>query len=83
MSKRAAGNRTAAAVAQFVPIQLLGQTKSEGFVVKLRQIGHGTCAASQFAIYNLSGPALAARQLCSNNSGSGSSGYPWMCNFKV
>jgi len=65
----------------FVPIQLLGQTKGEGFVLKLRQIAYGPGTTGPFTPYNTSGPSVQARQFCGVTVGA--NGYPWFTNFKL
>lgn len=72
---------TSNAKAWFVPVQLLGQTKGEGFVLKLRQFGFGPGATSAFTPYNTTGPTVAARQFNANTTGG--NGYPWFTNFKL
>jgi len=65
----------------FVPVQLLGQTKGEGFVLKLRQIGWGPGTTAAFTPYNTTGPVVAARQF--NSLSAGGNGFPWFTNFKL
>lgn len=65
----------------FVPFQLLGTTKGEGFVLKLRQIAMGPGTTSAFTSYSTTGPVVQARQLNANSGGG--NGYPWMTNFKL
>lgn len=65
----------------FVPTQLLGQTKGEGFKLKLRQIAYGPGTTGPFSVYNTTGPVVAARQFCALTAGG--NGFPWMVNFKV
>lgn len=72
---------TASNLAYFVPIQLLGQTKGEGFVLKLRQFGLGSGSVGPFTVYNTTGPTVAARQI--NAATAGGNGYPWLTNFKL
>lgn len=72
---------TANAKAWFVPVQLLGQTKGEGFVLKFRQFGFGPGTTAAFTPYNTTGPVVAARQF--NASTTGGTGYPWFTNFKL
>ena len=72
---------TANSKAWFVPMQMLGQVKGEGFVLKLRQIAIGPGTTSALVPYNTTGPAVAARQV--NLLTTGGNGYPWMTNFKV
>lgn len=67
--------------AWFVPVQLLGQTKGEGFVLKLRQFGYGPGTSGAFTPYNTTGPVVAARQF--NAATAGGNGYPWFTNFKL
>lgn len=72
---------TANSEAWFVPVQLLGQTKGEGFVLKLRQFGYGPGTTGAFTPYNTTGPVVAARQF--NAATAGGNGYPWFTNFKL
>jgi len=72
---------TSVSRAWFVPAQLLGQTKGEGFVLKLRQIGLGPGTVGAFSVYNTTGPVVAARQFC--NATAGVNGAPWLTNFKI
>lgn len=65
----------------FVPVQLLGQTKGEGFVLKFRQFGWGPATTSAFSVYSTTGPVVAAR--CFNNGTAGGVGFPWFTNFKI
>jgi len=67
--------------AWFVPTQLLGVTKGEGFVLKLRQIGMGPGTTGPLVPYNTTGPVVAARQV--NLATTGGNGFPWMTNFKI
>lgn len=64
-----------------VPCPLVGHTKSEGLVLKLRQIGFGPGTVSAFASYNTTGPVVAARCFCPTPAGA--DGRPWMTNFKL
>ncbi len=72
---------TSNAKAWFVPVQLLGQTKGEGFVLKLRQFGFGPGTTGAFTPYNTTGPVVAARQF--NAQTAGGNGFPWFTNFKL
>ena len=74
---------TSIQAAWFVPVQLLGQTKGEGFVLKLRQLAHGPFVGTltPFAPYNTAGPVVAARQI--SNSSSSATGQLWSTNFKL
>jgi hypothetical protein len=72
---------TGASKAWFVPMQLLGQTKGEGFVIKLRQIGIGPGTVGALTPYNTTGPVVAARQF--NIATTGGNGFPWITNFKI
>jgi hypothetical protein len=72
---------TANSRAYFVPQQLLGQTKGEGFVLKLRQIAMGPGTTGPLTPYNVTGPVVTARQF--NAATAGGNGYPWMTNFKL
>lgn len=72
---------TSNAKAYFVPIQMLGQTKGEGFVLKLRQMALGPGTTSAFTPYNTTGPVVAARQF--NAATAGGNGFPWLTNFKL
>lgn len=66
----------------FVPIPLISNTKGEGFVLKLRQLGLGTGTTGAFTIYNSTGPVVQARSIVSATAGS-AAGYPWLTNFKI
>lgn len=72
---------TANSFAYFVPQQVLGQVKGEGFVLKLRQIAMGPGTTGAFTAYNTTGPVVAARQF--NAATTGGNGFPWMTNFKL
>lgn len=72
---------TASNLAYFVPLQLLGQTKGEGFILKLRQMALGPGTVGAFTVYNTTGPTAAARQVCAATSGA--NGQPWLTNFKL
>lgn len=72
---------TAGSKAYFVPCQLLGQVKNEGFVLKLRQFAYGPASVGPFTVYNTTGPVVAARQF--HGGTTGTSGAPWATNFKV
>lgn len=72
---------TANSKAWFVPVQMLGQTKGEGFVLKLRQIAYGPGATGPLTPYNTTGPVVQARQI--NLATSGGNGFPWATNFKL
>lgn len=72
---------TSNAKAWFVPVQLLGQAKGEGFVLKLRQIAYGPGTVGPLTPYNTTGPVVAARQV--NLATTGGNGYPWLTNFKI
>lgn len=72
---------TSNAKAWFVPMQMLGQTKGEGFVLKLRQIGIGPATTGPLVPYNTTGPVVAARQVNLNTTGG--AGYAWLTNFKL
>lgn len=67
--------------AWFVPVQLLGQTKGEGFVIKLRQMAFGPGTTGPLTPYNTTGPVVAARQI--NLATTGGNGFPWITNFKL
>lgn len=60
---------------------LLGQTKGEGMVLKLRQICYGPGTQGPFQPYFNSGPTVVARQFCCQTTGY--TGLPWLTNFKV
>jgi len=72
---------TASNLAYFVPLQLLGQTKGEGFILKLRQVALGPGTVGPLTAYNTTGPVVAARQF--NAATSGANGMVWMTNFKL
>jgi len=65
----------------FVPVQLLGTTKGEGFVLKLRQVTWGPGTLGAFTAYNTTGPVVQARQF--NAATAGGNGYPWLVNFRI
>lgn len=65
----------------FIPVPLLGQTKGEGFVLKLRQIAYGPGTTGPLSPYNVTGPTVAARQF--NAATVGGNGYPWFVNQKL
>lgn len=65
-----------------VNVQLLGQTKGEGFKLKLRQIGLGPTTTGAFSVYNASGPVVDARQFCAATAGS-TTGAAWFTNYKI
>lgn len=67
--------------AYFVPVQLIGHTKGEGFVFKLRQIAMGPTSSAAASIYSTTGPVVAARQF--SYQVAGAAGVPWMVNFKL
>ncbi len=60
---------------------LLGNTKGEGMVLKLRQIGYGPGTTGPFSVYNTTGPVVAARQFSQTTTGV--TGAPWCANFKI
>lgn len=67
--------------ADFVPIPLIGQTKAEGFVLKLRQIARGPYHSGvAFPAYSTTGPVVAARKF--QGASSGGDGL-WFTNFKL
>lgn len=72
---------TASNLAYFVPLQLLGQTKGEGFILKLRQMAIGPGSVGAFTVYNTTGPVVAARQVCAATAGA--NGQLWLTNFKL
>lgn len=72
---------TTNADAYFAPVALLGQTKGEGPVLKLRQIAWGPGTLGAFTVYNETGPVEKARQF--NAATTGGNGYPWMVSKKV
>jgi hypothetical protein len=72
---------TAANRAYFVPMQLLGQSKGEGFVLKHRQIAIGPGTVGPFQVYQTTGPTVQARQI--NARTLGAVGAPWLVNFKI
>lgn len=72
---------TGASKAWFAPVPLLGQTKGEGFVLKLRQMSFGPGTTGPFTPYNTTGPVVQSRQF--NGATTGGNGYPWLTNFKL
>lgn len=67
--------------AWFVPVQMLGQTKGEGFALKMRQIAYGPGTTGPLTPYNTTGPTVQARQI--NLATTGGTGFPWAVNFKL
>jgi hypothetical protein len=65
----------------FAPVPLLGMTKGEGTVLKLRQIGWGPGTVAQLQPYYETGPTLQAIQFCGATTGG--NGYPWFVNEKI
>lgn len=66
----------------FVPFYLVAtQVKGGGFPIKLRQIALGPVTVGAFSVYQTTGPVVQARAMCSGSTGS--SGSPWMTNFKL
>jgi hypothetical protein len=65
----------------FQSVGLVGQTKGEGIVLKMRQFGYGPATTGPFTPYNTTGPVTAARQ--ANGATVGGVGYPWFTNFKI
>lgn len=72
---------TGSSNAFFVPVQLVGQERGEGLVLKWRQICHGPPTTGAFATIETTGPVVQARQL--NAYTSGQNGAPWVTNFKI
>jgi len=72
---------TATSRVWFVPVQLLGLTKGEGFVLKFRQVAWGPGTVGAFTAYNTTGPVVQARQF--NATTAGGNGWPWLVNFRV
>lgn len=72
---------TGSNLAYFVPLQLLGQSKGEGFILKLRQMALGPGSVGAFTVYNTTGPTVAARQVCAATGGA--NGAMWLTNFKL
>jgi hypothetical protein len=69
----------------FAPIMLLGQTKGQGVVLKIRQIAMGPqtpTASVAFYGYYGTGNVLQAFAM-SNNNASATSLFPWAVNFQV
>lgn len=67
--------------AYFAPVQLMSNTKGEGFVLKLRQIAHGPASTSDFQTYQTTGPVVVARQVNCNTGGL--TGALWVTNIKI
>jgi len=65
----------------FVAVQLLGNAKGEGPILKMRQIGFGPGTLGAFTPYQITGPVVVARQF--NGATAGGAGYPWLVNFKL
>ncbi len=72
---------TGSNLAYFAPYQLLGQTKGEGFVLKLRQMALGPGSVGALTVYNTTGPVVQARQV--NAATIGAIGAMWLTNFKL
>lgn len=72
---------TASNLAYFVPLQLLGQTKGEGFILKLRQMAIGPGSVGALTVYNTTGPVVQARQVSASTTGA--TGAMWLTNFKL
>jgi hypothetical protein len=62
------------------PVQLIGQTKGEAIVLKLRQIGWGPGTSSAFFAYT-NGATVLGRQF--NAATAGGNGFPWFTNDKI
>ena len=70
--------------AYYAPIQLMGNTKGEGVVLKLRQIAYGPQTVVNYTVYYTTGPVVAAMQLVATISGvAGSAIIPWLTNFQL
>lgn len=65
----------------FAPVHLLGQTKGEGIVLKLRQLAYGPGTTAAFESYSTTGPVVKARQLYAGTTGA--NGHLWATNFKL
>ena len=65
----------------FLPVQLLGQTRGEGLVLKWRQLAYGPPTTGAFATIQSTGPVTEAIQICSATGGDVSA--PWATNFKI
>ncbi len=72
---------TGSNLAYFVPLQLLGQTKGEGFILKLRQMAIGPGTLGALTVYNITGPTAAARNVSAATTGA--TGQMWLTNFKL
>jgi hypothetical protein len=72
---------TSANKAWFVPIQLIGNAKGGGFVLKHRQFGYGPGTVSALQTYQITGPVTVAVQM--NARVTGGNGSPWLTNFKI
>jgi hypothetical protein len=72
---------TAVTQVWFPQVPLIGRTKGEGFVLKLRQVAWGPGTLGALSVYNTTGPVVAARQ--SSNATAGVTGAPWLVNFKI
>lgn len=70
--------------AWFCPVQLVSNvTKGGGFPIKLRQMGWGPQALSQFTVYSTTGPVVAARSVHTASTASSTGGTLWLTNFKM
>lgn len=65
----------------YAPITLLGQTRGEGGVLKIRQVAFGSGSSNAFQTYSTTGPVVQARMMC--NATAGGVQTPWVTNFKV
>lgn len=65
----------------FAPVPLMGMTKGEGTVLKLRQIAWGSGTVGAFTVLNTTGPEVNARQFCHTTTGG--NGYPWFLDDKI
>ncbi len=68
--------------AYFAPVQLMGNTKGEGVVLKLRQLAYGPTTDVNYTIYYTTGPLQAALQLVAATGGNAAP-FLWLTNFQV
>ena len=70
--------------AYFAPIQLMGNAKGEGVVLKLRQIGFGPQTIVNYTNYYTTGPVVAASQLVACTGGTANASViPWLTDFQL
>ena len=68
--------------AYYAALQLLGQTKGEGIVLKARQWGYGPGTIGGFEVFYTTGPSPAALSGWASPASAGTN-TPWFTNFKM